>query len=76
MAIVYVIFACMLPSYHTVNGIAALLDGAVLIGTVAVGIGVTMLAGEFDLSVGSLAAVIGVLAINIDRHRHEHPRRC
>ena len=65
MAIVYVVFASMLPSYHSVSGIAALLDGAVLIGLVAVGIGVTMLAAEFDLSVGSLAAVIGVLAINM-----------
>jgi ribose transport system permease protein len=65
MVIVYVIFASMLPSYHTVGGIAALLDGAVLIGLVAVGIGVTMLAAEFDLSVGSLAAVIGVLTINM-----------
>jgi ribose transport system permease protein len=65
MAIVYVIFASMLPSYHSVSGIAALLDGAVLIGLVAVGIGVTMLAAEFDLSVGSLAAVVGVLAINM-----------
>jgi ribose transport system permease protein len=65
MVVVYIVFASMLPSYHTVNGIAALLDGAVLIGLVAVGIGVTMLAAEFDLSVGSLAAVIGVLAINM-----------
>jgi len=65
MAVVYVIFASMLPSYHTISGIAALLDGAVLIGLVAVGIGVTMLAAEFDLSVGSLAAVIGVLAVNM-----------
>ena len=65
MVIVYVIFASMLPSYHSVAGIAALLDGAVLIGLVAVGLGVTMLAAEFDLSVGSLAAVIGVLAINM-----------
>ena len=65
MVAVYSLFASMLPSYQTVNGIAALLDGAVLIGLVAVGIGVTMLAAEFDLSVGSLAAVIGVLAINL-----------
>ncbi len=65
MVAIYIVFAAMLPSYHTVNGIAALLDGAVLIGLVAVGIGVTMLAAEFDLSVGSLAAVIGVLAINM-----------
>ena len=65
MVIVYAIFASLLPSYHTVRGIAALLDGAVLIGLVAVGVGVTMIAGEFDLSVGSLAAVIGVLAVNL-----------
>jgi ribose/xylose/arabinose/galactoside ABC-type transport system permease subunit len=65
MVAVYVVFASMLPSYSTVPGIAALLDGAVLIGLVAVGIGVTMIAGEFDLSVGSLAAVIGVLTINL-----------
>ena len=65
MIVVYVIFASLLPSYHTVRGNAALLDGAVLIGLVAVGVGVTMIAGEFDLSVGSLAAVIGVLAVNL-----------
>ena len=46
MVAVYGLFASMLPSYQTVNGIAALLDGAVLIGLVAVGIGVTMLAAE------------------------------
>jgi ribose transport system permease protein len=65
MIVVYVVFANLLPSYHTVRGVAALLDGAVLIGLVAVGVGVTMIAGEFDLSVGSLAAVIGVLSVNL-----------
>jgi ribose/xylose/arabinose/galactoside ABC-type transport system permease subunit len=63
--VVYIIFATLLKSYHTTAGIAALLDGAVLIGLVAVGVGVTMIAGEFDLSVGSLAAVIGVFAVNL-----------
>lgn len=65
MVVVYIIFASLIPSYHTVRGIGALLDGAVLIGLAAVGIGTTMLAGEFDLSVGSLAAVIGVVSINL-----------
>jgi ribose/xylose/arabinose/galactoside ABC-type transport system permease subunit len=65
MLIVYAIFASLLPSFHTVRGFAALLDGAVLIGLAAVGVGMTMIAGEFDLSVGSLAAVIGVLAVNL-----------
>lgn len=62
---VYIAFATMLPSYHTVSGFAALLDGAALIGIVAVGVGITILAAEFDLSVGSLAAVIGVLTVNM-----------
>jgi ribose/xylose/arabinose/galactoside ABC-type transport system permease subunit len=65
MVAVYVVFAAMLPSYHTLRGAAALLDGAVLIGLTALGIGITMIAGEFDLSVGSLAAVIGVFTINL-----------
>jgi ribose transport system permease protein len=65
MVAVYVVFAAMLPSYHTLRGGAALLDGAVLIGLTALGIGITMIAGEFDLSVGSLAAVIGVFTINL-----------
>ncbi|MEO8669473.1 MAG: ABC transporter permease [Bauldia sp.] len=65
MVIIYAIFASLLPSFHTIRGLAALLDGSVLIGLAAVGVGVTMIAGEFDLSVGSLAAVIGVLAVNL-----------
>jgi ribose transport system permease protein len=65
MAVIYLVFALQLPNYHTSNGIAALLDGAVLIGIVSVGVGVTMIAGEFDLSVGSLAALTGVIALEI-----------
>src|SRR5580698_5403154 len=65
MLLVYLVFAIQLPNYHTTTGIAALLDGAVLIGTVSVGVGISMLAGEFDLSVGSLAAVTGIIVIDI-----------
>jgi ribose/xylose/arabinose/galactoside ABC-type transport system permease subunit len=65
MLLVYLAFALQLPNYHTTTGIAALLDGAVLVGTVSVGVGISMLAGEFDLSVGSLAAVTGIIVIDI-----------
>ena len=65
MAVIYLVFALQLPTYHTSSGVAALLDGAVLIGIVSVGVGVTMIAGEFDLSVGSLAALTGVIALEI-----------
>ncbi|MBV8566228.1 MAG: hypothetical protein JO273_12320, partial [Methylobacteriaceae bacterium] len=65
MVAVYCIFAAQIPNYYSLNGIAALLDGAVLTGVIAAGIGTTMLAGEFDLSVGSMAAVAGVVTIKI-----------
>jgi ribose/xylose/arabinose/galactoside ABC-type transport system permease subunit len=65
MVLIYAVFALQLPNYHTTSGIAALLDGAVLVGTVSVGVGISMLAGEFDLSVGSLAAVTGIVVIQI-----------
>jgi ribose transport system permease protein len=65
MAVIYLVFALQLPNYHTSSGIAALLDGAVLIGIVSIGVGVTMIAGEFDLSVGSLAALTGVISLEI-----------
>lgn len=65
MVVVYLVFAAELPSYYSSNGVAALLDGAVLTGLVAAGIGATMLAGEFDLSVGSMAATAGVITTKI-----------
>ena len=65
MLVIYLAFALQLPNYHTLTGIAALLDGAVLIGVVSIGVGISMIAGEFDLSVGSLAALTGVIAIRI-----------
>ncbi|CAN7438212.1 ABC transporter permease [Rhizobium sp. LjRoot30] len=60
---VYLIFASRIPSYYSVAGVAALLDGAVLAGIIAIGVGLTMIAGEMDLSVGSMAALAGILSI-------------
>ena len=63
--IVYLLFAGQLPYYHTAIGLGALLDGSVLTGLVAVGVGLTMIAGELDLSVGSMAALAGVLVVKL-----------
>ena len=63
MVVVYVVFAAAAADLSHRHRLAALLDGAVLIGVVSIGIGISMIAGEFDLSVGSLAAVTGVIAI-------------
>lgn len=63
--IVYLLFAVQLPNYFSAVGIWALLDGAVLTGLVSVGVGLTMIAGELDLSVGSMAALAGVLTVKL-----------
>jgi ribose transport system permease protein len=63
--IVYLLFAALLPNYHSAIGIWALLDGSVLTGLVAVGVGLTMIAGELDLSVGSMAALAGVCVVKL-----------
>lgn len=63
MVVVYLIFASRIPSYYSVPGVAALLDAVVLAGIIAIGVGLTMIAGEMDLSVGSMAAFAGILSI-------------
>jgi ribose/xylose/arabinose/galactoside ABC-type transport system permease subunit len=63
MLAVYLVFAVQIPSYYSAIGIAALIDSAVLAGIIAIGVGLTMIAGEMDLSVGSMAAFAGILSI-------------
>jgi ribose/xylose/arabinose/galactoside ABC-type transport system permease subunit len=41
----------------------AVLEGFTLLGLVALGVGATMIAGELDLSVGSIAAMGGIIAV-------------
>ncbi|WP_083258072.1 ABC transporter permease [Rhizobium sp. YK2] len=63
MIAVYLIFAVQMPSYYSSAGVSALMDSAVLAGIIAIGVGLTMIAGEMDLSVGSMAAFAGILSI-------------
>ena len=55
--------AFVIPGFGTQNNIAALLQVLAPIGIAALGVGVTMIAGEFDLSIGSSAVLGGVLSI-------------
>ena len=63
--VVYLVLAVQMPNFHTAIGMAALLDGAVMTGLVAVGVGLTMIAGELDLSVGSMAALASVCVVKM-----------
>jgi ribose/xylose/arabinose/galactoside ABC-type transport system permease subunit len=60
---VYTVFASTDSNYRTVDNLYAMIEGMALLGLVAMGLAVTMIAGELDFSVGSVAAVSGILAI-------------
>jgi len=62
---VWAIFAATDDNYRTFDNLYAMLEGFALLGLVALGLGVTMIAGELDLSVASLAAVAGIIAIEL-----------
>lgn len=60
---VYLGFAITQPGFGTTNNFITILDGFAFAGLAALGLGVTIIAGEFDLSIGSMAAVAGVIAV-------------
>lgn len=62
---VYAVFAASDPSYRSVDNFYPILEGFALVGLVALGLSVTMIAGELDLSVGSVAAVAGIVAVKL-----------
>jgi ribose transport system permease protein len=53
-------------NFLTQSNMFTVMEGFAFVGLVGLGVGVTIIAGEFDLSVGSLAAVSGILALQID----------
>ena len=52
-------------NFLTESNIFTVMEGFAFVGLVALGVGITIIAGEFDLSVGSLAAVAGILALQM-----------
>jgi ribose/xylose/arabinose/galactoside ABC-type transport system permease subunit len=58
-----VIFAVWNPTFVNGRNVYALLQSFALLGMVALGLSLTMIAGEFDLGVGSMVAVGGLLTL-------------
>jgi ribose transport system permease protein len=65
LLVVFAIFAIIDPRFATSGDIYAAMEGFAFAGAVALGIGVTIIAGEFDLSVGSVAGLCGVIAVSL-----------
>jgi ribose/xylose/arabinose/galactoside ABC-type transport system permease subunit len=63
--IVFVVFTVRDDRFFTTNNVFTIFEGFAYLGLAAVAVGVTIIAGEFDLSVGSAAAVAGIIAVSI-----------
>jgi ribose transport system permease protein len=58
-------FAFAVPDFLSTNSGFSVLQVVAPLGIAALGIGVTMIAGEVDLSIGSMAVLGGVIAVNL-----------
>ncbi len=54
---VFIIFSLFVPQFLTMRSISGIVNAATLSGVVTIGVTLLMIAGEFDLSVGSLMAI-------------------
>jgi ribose transport system permease protein len=62
---VLVTFLVLSRGFRGPSSVYAILESFAFVGIVAVGLAVTMIAGELDLSVASMAALMGVIAIEM-----------
>jgi ribose transport system permease protein len=65
LAIVWIVFTILNSSFASEDILFSVLQATAFLGLVAIGEGVAMIAGEIDLSVASLAAVAGILAVEL-----------
>jgi ribose/xylose/arabinose/galactoside ABC-type transport system permease subunit len=63
LAVTWLVMAISTREFRGEGSAFAVLEGFTLLGLVALGVGATMIAGELDLSVGSIAAMGGIIAV-------------
>jgi ribose/xylose/arabinose/galactoside ABC-type transport system permease subunit len=63
LVVTWIIIAVITPTFRGEASVYSVLEGFPLVGLVALGLAVTIIAGEFDLSVGSMAALAAVIAV-------------
>jgi ribose transport system permease protein len=59
----WIVISAITPSFRGEGSAYAVLEGFALVGLAALGLAVTIIAGEFDLSVGSMAALAATIAV-------------
>lgn len=65
LVLLIVTLSVVAPQFHGSSAVFATLEGFALVGLVALGVAVTMIAGEIDLSVASMAALAAVVAVRL-----------
>ncbi|MFN8221652.1 MAG: ABC transporter permease [Gaiellales bacterium] len=68
LGVTWVVMAWISSTFRGEGSVYAVLENLPLLGLIALAIAVTMIAGELDLSVGSMAAMAGVLAVKAADH--------
>lgn len=63
LLLTWIVIAYLTPTFRGTSSIFAVLEGFPLTGLVALGLTVTIIAGELDLSVASIAALAAVIAV-------------
>lgn len=61
----FAVFAIADRRFATINNIFTIFEGFAWLGLAALAVGLTIIAGELDLSVGSVAAVSGIIAVSM-----------
>lgn len=64
LVLLSVVLAAAIPGFSGVPAVYGVLEGLPLVGIAAIGLAVTMIAGELDLSIGSMAALCGIVAVH------------
>ena len=72
LVVTWIVIAAITPTFRGQASVFSVLQGFPLVGLAALGLAVTIIAGELDLSVGSMAALAAVIAVQTSAPR---PRR-
>jgi ribose transport system permease protein len=65
LAGLFIFFTVTVDGFASVNDVFSILEGFALMGLLSLGLGLTIISGEFDLSVAAVAAVAGLLGIKL-----------
>ena len=65
---IFALFSLMDPRYATEGNAYAMTEGFVNVGLAALAVAITIICGEFDLSIPSVALVAGVIAVLLSVH--------